>query len=84
MTRTETRALEVLRSEPTGMCARDFARRMWPDSPSWRRLGRCGPNGSAYGIGIQQRAGAYLAAMERAGLVVAVHRPGRGALYRSR
>ena len=68
MTDAVARGVLVLRQFEGEIGARDFARAMWPDSPSWHRHGKCGPNGVALGIGIQQRAGSFLRKLCDAGL----------------
>jgi hypothetical protein len=50
--------------------AGQFAYLMWPDSPAWKSLGRCGPNGSAPGVGIKLAGGAYLGKLQKRGLAV--------------
>ena len=48
-----------------------FARLMWPDSPSWHRYSNVG-NGATVGVGIRQKAGSMLWAMEKDGLLCLV------------
>ncbi len=47
-----------------------FARFFWPsDHPGWKRRGKCGPSGSASGIGMRLAGGALLGKWEGWGLI---------------
>lgn len=63
------RALAILADAGDALRAEPFARGMWPDSPAWSRVYRCGPKGSHRGTGIILCAGGYLAKLARKGLV---------------
>lgn len=73
----QARGLRILKDDKTlgqnqghvrGVWPRLFAEKMWPDSPSWERYGKCGPNGVTRGVGITQRAGSFLSSLEVVGL----------------
>lgn len=68
MTPTERRALVILRDHGSLM-AREFAMLMWPDAPGWKRVSRCGPNGSSTGGGMNLAGGAYIGRLRRKGWV---------------
>ena len=46
-----------------------FARAMWPDSPGWKSLTKCGNNGVTRGGAMPQAAGTLLGRLNRAGLI---------------
>jgi hypothetical protein len=48
---------------------KEFAQAMWPDSPGWRRLTKCGNKGVTRGGAMPQAAGAMLGRLDRAGLI---------------
>jgi hypothetical protein len=60
-------ALVIIGAHP-GITPGMFAKRMWPDSPSWGRHTRAG-HGSVTGAGIRQAGGALIGKMSRSGLV---------------
>lgn len=45
-----------------------FASLMWPNSPAWKKHGRCG-KGTAAGVGIKLAGGAYLGKLAKQGLI---------------
>ena len=67
-TAAQLRALAILRDHGPMMPKR-FAERMWPDSPSWKKVVRCGAHGSHRGGGMYGAAGGFLGKLVRAGLV---------------
>lgn len=62
------RALSIL-VHHGDISARQFAERMWPDSPGWSRVINTGPNGATHGKGMWLAAGSYLAKLRDRGLV---------------
>lgn len=62
------KALKII-AENEITSASQFARFMWPDSPAWKRHGRCGPNGVTQGTGIQLAGGAYLGKLRQRKLI---------------
>lgn len=69
ITRSELLALRVIK-EAGDVRPEQFARAMWPDSPSWRSHSRVsGGRGVVTGAGIRLRAGSYLRRLERKGLL---------------
>lgn len=70
------RNLRAIRDTP-GMRPDAFARKVYPES--YQRLGQCGPNGVARGVGARQAAGSVFARLDRAGLIRRrFSAPGRG------
>lgn len=73
LTASQRRALEVIREWWTvyrkEIRPREFARRMWPDSPRWQVHVKCGPNGSHRGGGMYLAGGGYLGKLARLGLI---------------
>lgn len=67
MTDAQARALTILR-EHGPMMPREFAERMWPDSPGWERVHRCG-YGATKGRMMAMSGGAYLGKLHKRGLV---------------
>lgn len=58
---------------------REFAKKMWPDSPGWQRSSRSGESGSHRGGGMYLAGGAYLGKLYNAGLLyVNFHQYGHG------
>lgn len=68
----QRRALAIIRDHPELTHAGEFAGHMWPDSPGWAR-GINGSRGLLPGAAMPQAGGAYLARLERAGLITARH-----------
>jgi hypothetical protein len=68
ITESERNALTILANEGRGCTPKEFAKRMWPDSPGWQRHSKCG-YGSHRGGGMYQTAGAYLAKLRKLKLV---------------
>lgn len=66
LTPARLKALQLIGRE-NGITCRWFAAAMWP--AGFRHLGKCGPNGSAYGIGATQKAGQFLRRLSNDGLV---------------
>ena len=62
------RALSILR-EHGPMTAGEFAREMWPDSPAWKRVYNCGPNGATRGRGLVKSGGSFLGKLAKQELV---------------
>lgn len=60
MTPTQKALSIISLNDGERLTATEFARKMWPDSKSWRRL---------YGHGACRAGGAFLARLERNGLV---------------
>lgn len=68
------RALAIIgEAGSQGIRAREFARRMWPDSPGWQRPAKCGPKGSHRGGGMCLAGGGYLGKLAKAGLAVRLY-----------
>jgi hypothetical protein len=42
---------------------------LWPDSPKWKRVYKCGPYGASQGIAMNRAAGALLGRLRQAGLI---------------
>jgi len=76
LTDSQYRALAIL-AQVDKITPGDFARKMWPDSPGWRRSYKCGPYGASMGIAMARTGGAYLGRLSRKGFVEMVSR-GRG------
>ena len=69
MTEARLKALRIVaKTGDIGITAREFAERMWPDSPSWRRQSN-NAHGSVTGAGIQQKGGQMLWDMWSDGLL---------------
>ena len=51
------------------MRPREFAAEMWPDSPAWNRVAKCGQNGVHRGGGMYLAAGGFLGKLSHTGLV---------------
>lgn len=67
------RALEIIRDFGPLSPGR-FAQRMWPKSPCWSRIYKCGPNGASRGIMMAVAAGGFLAKLRDDGLIIAAER----------
>ena len=67
LTPSQSKALEILRDEGP-LRGREFARAMWPDSPGWTRVAKCGPGGSHQGGGMYGAGGAYMGKLRHLGL----------------
>lgn len=67
LTKPQRKALEILRDHGP-LRAGAFAAIMWPDSPGWSSVTKCGPNGSTSGGGMNLAGGAYLGKLRRKGL----------------
>ena len=68
MTPTQRALKIVLDNVAERMTASEFAVLMWPDSPCWRRVTRCG-RGSHAGKGMWLAAGSFLRKLEKRGLI---------------
>jgi len=68
LTRPQKRALTIL-DQHAPLRPREFAKRMWPDSPGWKRLHNCGPYGASAGTMMPMCGGAYLAKLGYRGWV---------------
>lgn len=68
LTPKQRQALELLRDHQIDSPTQ-FARLMWPDADGWRRVGRCGLNGSTRGVGMRLGAGGYLGRLRKAGFI---------------
>ncbi len=68
MTDSQRRGLEVLRDSGP-LTPSQFAKKMWPNSPAWRKCGKCGPNGSHAGVAMPSAGGAMIARLRRLGWV---------------
>lgn len=68
ITAKRAQALQIVRDQGS-LAPREFARQMWPDSPGWRRVSKCGPYGSTRGGGMCLAGGSYLGKLRRASLV---------------
>lgn len=64
LTEPQVRALRILVAVDE-ITPRAFARKMWPDSPGWKRSYRCGPNGSSRGSMMSMAGGGYLGKLTR-------------------
>ena len=61
------RALSILRD--ACVTATEFAERMWPDSPGWKRVSNLGAHGASAGACMPYAAGGYLGRLRKRGLV---------------
>lgn len=68
MTPSLRRGLEIIRDNP-GLRPARFAELMWPNSPGWDRVVKCG-HGSHRGGGMYQAGGGLLGKYSRAGYVI--------------
>jgi hypothetical protein len=72
LTAKRKQALEILRDWESEygqpIAPREFARKMWPDSPGWKRHYKVN-NGVAQGRGMWLAGGSYLQRLTRDGLV---------------
>ena len=66
LTKPQRKALQILRDHGP-IQPREFAKKMWPDSPCWRHHIKCGPSGSHRGGGMYLAAGGYLGKLGRRG-----------------
>ena len=62
------RALAILR-EHGPLSPTEFAEKMWPDSPAWEKVYKCGPYGASRGRAIVRSGGGFLGKLFAAGLV---------------
>ncbi|NPV00023.1 MAG: hypothetical protein HPY53_01455 [Brevinematales bacterium] len=70
--RTPTlRALEIIKEWP-GISAMNFAGKMWPDSPKWKKMYE-GGNGSTMGRGMWLSAGSFLSRLQKKGFIQCSH-----------
>lgn len=65
MTATERRLLEFLRSCEQPASGTEIARQLWPDSPGWNRVFRCGQHGSTAGAAMRRLGGSYASRVAR-------------------
>lgn len=63
------KGLQIIADHP-GIRPREFAKKMWPDSPGWKRHSRSGPNGAHQGGGMYLTGGAFMGRLNNAGLTV--------------
>lgn len=68
LTESQAKALNILKDHGP-LSPRQFARLMWPDSPGWCRVSKCGPYGSTRGGGMNLAGGGYLGKLHRKGWV---------------
>ena len=61
------RALTILRDHGP-LTPREFAEKMWPDSPAWKRVNKCGPYGATKGRAIVESGGGFLGKLRKQGL----------------
>jgi hypothetical protein len=66
MTDKTIRALELLEKHER-LTPRQFAEKMWPDAPAWKKCSNVG-HGSTTGVGITRAGGCYLARLRKLGL----------------
>jgi hypothetical protein len=66
LTDSQYKALCILR-EHGKIRPREFAQAMWPNSPGWRRVSKCGPYGVTRGGGMCIAGGCYLGKLNRKG-----------------
>ena len=70
ITKTTLKALQILDVEHgEGITAKQFAEKMWPDSPHWTHVKNTG-HGATSGKGMWLTAGSYLAKLKSRNLVV--------------
>jgi len=67
LTPKQKRALEIIRKNP-GIRPREFAKLMWPDSPRWRNMAKCG-YGVHQGGGMYLAAGGFMGKLNKLGLI---------------
>ncbi len=68
LTDSQRKALLILRDHRV-RGGRDLAERLWPDSPGWRKVCKCGAhNASTMGGGMNISGGAYLGKLRALGL----------------
>jgi len=67
LTEAQKKACQILRDHGP-IRPREFAQKMWPDSPAWRHSCRCGPNGAHRGGGMYLAGGGYLGRLVHLGL----------------
>jgi len=71
LTPKRRRALEIIRDHgPIGPGR--FAEYMWPDSPCWQKVYKCGNAGSSRGTMMAMAAGGFLGKIWDDGLIIAV------------
>jgi len=68
LTDFQIKALTILRKHGP-LTPREFAEKMWPDSPGWERVHKCGPYGASKGAMMPMAGGAYLGKLRKRGLV---------------
>jgi hypothetical protein len=61
------RALTILRDYGP-LTPREFAEKMWPDSPGWNRVHKCGPTGASRGRAMAESGGGFLGKLRKQGL----------------
>jgi hypothetical protein len=67
LTKAQKRVKEILLANP-GLTAGEFARKMWADSPNWKKVFNCG-NGATRGSGMIMLGGSYLRKLCKKGMV---------------
>lgn len=68
LTAARRRALEIIRDHgPIGPGV--FAVYMWPDSPCWKKVYKCGNQASSRGIAMAYAAGGFLGKLRREDLI---------------
>jgi len=68
VTPARLRALTIVRDYGP-IRPREFARKMWPDSPRWKSHTKCGNHGVSRGGGMSLAGGGFLGKLYRDGLV---------------
>lgn len=63
------RALQIIRDDETIHRPTEFARKMWPGSEGWQRVGKIG-HGSHRGVGLLLAAGGFLRKLRAQGLII--------------
>lgn len=64
LTEAQVKALRILVAVDE-IRPREFARKMWPDSPGWKHSHKCGPSGASRGAMMPMVGGGYLGKLTR-------------------
>lgn len=69
LTKSQAKALRILKEYDEPIRPREFARRMWPDSECWTHWTKCGNKGVSRGGGMSLAGGGYLGKLMKRGWV---------------